>query len=170
MLALRTAPAAAAASGRASLPIPRPARRHILLSGRPPSRSGASRPTAASSSSASASSALSKDESELLSLLRGGSGSGSSSSSGSSSGGRISVGRAEAVRVESLVAALEAAQPGLPSNASPLLPGAYRLLRTFKPGEAAADFFSIASWQEYLKGGPSPVQSLLISKVIRKGP
>eukprot|EP00899_Mesostigma_viride_P019844 jgi/Mesvir1/27861/Mv07530-RA.1 len=66
-------------------------------------------------------------------------------------------------RIEELVEKLEQANPSANPNADPRLPRRWRLLATFKPGEASADFFSVEDWQKYFfQKGPSPVQSLVI--------
>jgi len=70
-----------------------------------------------------------------------------------------------AKRVEELVATL-AEQPveADPEAAAELMAGRWRLLVTFTPGQAAADFFSLDSWKDYFfKNGPSPVQSAAFS-------
>jgi len=68
-----------------------------------------------------------------------------------------------AQRVEDLVEALiEAYQQMEMKNdeAQKLLEGKWQLLSTFTPGQAAANLFSLKSWQEYVFGkGPSPVQA-----------
>ena len=68
-----------------------------------------------------------------------------------------------AQRVEDLVAELTASfdKSKLESQeAQTLLAGRWKLLNTFTPGQAAANFFSLKSWQEYVFGkGPSPVQA-----------
>eukprot|EP00931_Biecheleriopsis_adriatica_P091674 TRINITY_DN65560_c0_g1_i1.p1 TRINITY_DN65560_c0_g1~~TRINITY_DN65560_c0_g1_i1.p1 ORF type:complete len:306 (-),score=59.17 TRINITY_DN65560_c0_g1_i1:313-1230(-) len=69
-----------------------------------------------------------------------------------------------AQRVEDLVSELAA---GYQSKEKPagqaaqkLLEGRWRLLSTFTPGQAAANLFSLKSWQEYIfEKGPSPVQA-----------
>ena len=49
------------------------------------------------------------------------------------------------------------------TNASPLLPGRWRVLFQGKPGEDV-EFFSVQSWRSYLSGtGPSPIQNLVSS-------
>ena len=68
-----------------------------------------------------------------------------------------------AQRVEDIVAELtrlyqDARLP--PADAQKLLEGKWKLLSTFTPGQAAANFFSIQDWQKYIFGkGPSPVQA-----------
>jgi hypothetical protein len=48
------------------------------------------------------------------------------------------------------------------SNASPLLPGRWRVLYQGKPGGETTEFFSVESWLKYLSGdGPSPIQNLV---------
>jgi len=66
-------------------------------------------------------------------------------------------------RVEDLVQFLMDRNPTPKPNRSERLPGKWSLICTYKPGEKAADFFSLQSWKEYLlEGGPSPVQSLVV--------
>ncbi|CAJ1395137.1 unnamed protein product [Effrenium voratum] len=68
-----------------------------------------------------------------------------------------------AQRVEDIVAELtrlyqDARLP--PADAQKLLEGKWKLLSTFTPGQAAANFFSLQDWQKYIFGkGPSPVQA-----------
>ena len=68
-----------------------------------------------------------------------------------------------AQRVEDLVAELVESfdKTKLASEeAQKLLAGRWKLLNTFTPGQAAANLFSLKSWQEYVFGkGPSPVQA-----------
>ena len=68
-----------------------------------------------------------------------------------------------AQRVEDLVAELVGSfdKTKLASEeAQTLLAGRWKLLNTFTPGQAAANLFSLKSWQEYVFGkGPSPVQA-----------
>ncbi|CAK9086006.1 unnamed protein product [Durusdinium trenchii] len=68
-----------------------------------------------------------------------------------------------AQRVEDLVQALIETYESskVPDQeAQRLLEGRWQLLSTFTPGQAAANLFSLKSWQEYVFGkGPSPVQA-----------
>ena len=65
--------------------------------------------------------------------------------------------------VHRLATELEALAPaGEDTNASPLLPGRWRVLYQGKPGGDKTEFFSVESWQRYLSGdGPSPIQNLV---------
>ena len=48
------------------------------------------------------------------------------------------------------------------TNASPLLPGRWRVLYQGKPSGEKVEFFSLESWKQYLSGdGPSPIQNLV---------
>ncbi|CAE8581715.1 unnamed protein product [Polarella glacialis] len=90
---------------------------------------------------------------ELLALLGG-----STDSNASWDSSRVQA----AQRVEDLVAALVASYEARKDSAvaTSLLEGRWRLLSTFVPGQAAANFFSLDSWRAYVfDKGPSPVQS-----------
>lgn len=66
-------------------------------------------------------------------------------------------------RMEDLVEFLLERNPTPVPNRSEKLPGKWKLICTYKPGEQAAEFLSFQSWKEYLlEGGPSPVQSLVV--------
>lgn len=102
--------------------------------------------------SASASAPTAAEEA-ILSLL---------SSSGAQ--GRGTALTAEQVEdVHRLATELEASAPAdADTNASPLLPGRWRVLYQGKPGGDKVEFFSVKSWQRYLSGdGPSPIQNLV---------
>ncbi|CAL1141023.1 unnamed protein product [Cladocopium goreaui] len=80
------------------------------------------------------------------------------------SGGNWDASRVEAAqRVEDLVEALIQGYKDMKMSdqeAQRLLEGKWQLLSTFTPGQAAANVFSLKSWQEYVFGkGPSPVQA-----------
>eukprot|EP00468_Gymnochlora_sp_CCMP2014_P005742 CAMPEP_0167752152 /NCGR_PEP_ID=MMETSP0110_2-20121227/6972_1 /TAXON_ID=629695 /ORGANISM="Gymnochlora sp., Strain CCMP2014" /LENGTH=545 /DNA_ID=CAMNT_0007637721 /DNA_START=236 /DNA_END=1873 /DNA_ORIENTATION=+ len=67
----------------------------------------------------------------------------------------------EQVELERVIEQLQKANTIAQPNDSPILPGDYKLLCTFKPG-ANVSFTDFESWRRYLTGnGPSPVQALV---------
>ena len=118
------------------------------LWGRAGRRSRGSRDSRGSRAAVVAVCAANEAKSELLDLL-----------SGNWDSSRVNA----AQRVEDLVAELVTSfdKEKLKSeDAQKLLAGRWKLLNTFTPGQAAANLFSLKSWQEYVFGkGPSPVQA-----------
>lgn len=81
-------------------------------------------------------------------------------------GGQAGKTRVEAAqRVEDIVEELErrAVARGVEED-SAIMEGRWRLLTTFVPGQAAAEFTSLDSWREYVFAkGPSPVQAAIFT-------
>ena len=91
------------------------------------------------------------EENALLALLEG-------STRGR---GLSSADKAEVFRLATILE--ERGASGDDTNASPLLPGRWRVLFQGKPGEDV-EIFSVQSWRSYLSGtGPSPIQNLVSS-------